>query len=158
MKGISGETAGAAARRMEAVLTRYRPAIVIIELGANDGLRGMPITQIKKNLETMINQAKKAHAAVLLVGLQLPPITVNGTARAFYQMFSELAKTHDVALVPFLFENIMEKTGMFQSDNMHPTEKAQPILMNTIYTALKPFWKNSRQKSNPATITHAYLL
>ena len=61
-------------------------------------------------------------------------------------MFSELAKTHDVALVPFLFENIMEKPGMFQSDNMHPTEKAQPILMNTIYTALKPLLEKQPAK------------
>jgi len=140
-ESISGETAAGAARRIDRLLTQYRPSGVIIELGANDGLRGTPVARIKRNLDHMIEQSKKANAAVLLVGMQLPPNYGERYSKAFYQMFETLAKEQNIAIVPFFFKSIMGKAGMFQNDNIHPTEKAQPLLLDTIYPTLKPLLK-----------------
>lgn len=144
-ESISGETAAGAARRIDALLEQYQPSVVIIELGANDGLKGTPIARIKQNLSRIIDSAKKTYASVLLIGMQLPPNYGERYSLAFHQLFGDLAKAKDIALVPFLFKDIMTKPDMFQSDNLHPTEKAQPILLNTIYPALKPLLKTAKK-------------
>lgn len=137
-ESISGETAIAFARKTDEQLKRHKPDIVIIELGCNDGLQGMPIARVKKSLSTMIERSKKSGAEVLLVGMQLPPNYGAKYSEAFYNMYGDLAKTHKVAFIPFFFKDIMDKPGMFQSDRLHPSEKAQPVLVNTVEKALTP--------------------
>ncbi len=137
---VSGETTSGGAARLAAALERYRPAVVISELGGNDGLRGMPVAQLRKNLATMTAQSQKAGARVLLVGMRLPP-NYGPYAAQFEGAFSEVAKQYRVPLVPFLFEGFGEKRGMFQPDGIHPSESAQPIMLDTVWPKLRPLLK-----------------
>jgi len=135
---ISGETTSGGLSRMRKVLDEHRPAIVILELGANDGLRGLPVAEAKKNLAAMIRMAQKSGARVLLVGVRMPPNYGPDYTRAFDSAFAELARRHRVGLVPFLLEGIAERQDLFQSDGMHPTEAAQPVLLDNVWRALRP--------------------
>jgi len=138
---ISGETTGGGAARLRAALDRHRPAVVIIELGGNDGLRGLPVAQMKKNLAAMIEQSQKAGARVLLVGMRVPPNYGPEYGGEFAAAFGELAKRYRVALVPFPFEGFDEKPGLFQPDRIHPTEAAQPLMLEQIWKKLRPLLK-----------------
>ena len=135
---ISGETSAGGAARIGAALAKNKPAIVIVQLGANDGLRGLPVAAMKKNLSAMIEQAKKGGAKVLLVGSRVPPNYGDAYAQAYAQAFGELAKRHRTALVPDLFEGFGEKTEFFQPDRIHPTAAAQPALLKNVWPALAP--------------------
>jgi acyl-CoA thioesterase-1 len=135
---ISGETTSGGVSRMRKALEQHRPAIVILELGANDGLRGLPVAETKKNLAAMIEAAKKAGARVLLVGLRMPPNYGPQYTRAFDGAYAELARRHRVALVPFLFEGLADTPEHFQPDRMHPTEAAQPVLLDNVWRELRP--------------------
>jgi len=135
---VSGETAAGGASRLKPVLDKHRPAVVIIELGGNDGLRGMPVAALKKNLSTMIQQARQSGARVLLVGMRLPPNYGPQYTGEFERAFSELAKQHHTALVPFLFEDFAASNGFFQPDGIHPTEAAQPVMLETVWKRLRP--------------------
>jgi acyl-CoA thioesterase-1 len=135
---ISGETTSGGLSRMRKILEEHRPAIVVLELGANDGLRGLPVAETKKNLAAMIRLAQKAGARVLLVGLRLPPNYGPDYTREFDGAFAELARRHRVALVPFLLEGIAERPELFQADRMHPTEEAQPALLENVWRELRP--------------------
>ncbi len=138
---ISGETTGGGAARLRAALDKHRPAVVIIELGGNDGLRGMPVAQIKTNLAAMIEQSHKAGARVLLVGMRVPPNYGPEYGGEFASAFGELAKSYRVALVPFPLEGFDEKAGLFQSDRIHPSEAAQPLMLEQIWKKLRPLLK-----------------
>ena len=138
---ISGETTGGGAARLRAALDKHRPAVVIIELGGNDGLRGLPVAQIKKNLAAMIEQSQKAGARVLLVGMRVPPNYGPDYTGEFASAFSELAKRYRIALVPFLFEDFSEKGGLFQPDRFHPSAEAQPLMLERIWKKLRPLLK-----------------
>jgi acyl-CoA thioesterase-1 len=135
---VSGETSAGGMARIDAALARHHPAIVIVELGANDGLRGLPIAQMKANLGTIIEHSKKSGARVLLVGIQLPPNYGEEYTRAFGDAFIDLAKRHHVALLPFLLEGFAEKLEYFQSDRIHPTAEAQPLILDRVWQELRP--------------------
>jgi len=140
---ISGETTGGGIARLPAVLARQKPQVLILALGANDGLRGLPIGQMKKNLSAMLELARKARVKVLLVGIRLPPNYGPDYTAAFDAAYAALAKQHDVAFLPFLLEGIGEQVGLFQPDRLHPTAAAQPLILDTVRKALTPLLKPS---------------
>lgn len=135
---ISGETTAGGAARLSPLLQRHQPDIVIIELGANDGLRGLPIKEMRKNLEQMIQQSQAAGAEVLLIGLRLPPNYGPAYTRSFEESYSALAKQYRARLLPFLFAGLEDSSRDFQADNLHPTAAAQPILLNNVWPQLAP--------------------
>jgi acyl-CoA thioesterase I len=138
---ISGETTAGGLARIAKVLERQKPAIVILELGANDGLRGLPVAAMKQNLSAIIEQSQKAGAKVLLVGMRLPPNYGDPYTRAFERAFADLAKTHHAALLPFLMEGFGDKADLFQPDRIHPTEAAQPAVLKNVWAKLAPLLK-----------------
>ena len=138
---ISGETTAGGLARIGKALERHRPAVVILELGGNDGLRGLPVAQMKQNLSAMIEQSQKAGAKVLLVGVRMPPNYGEAYTRAFEQAFAELARRHRTALLPYLLEGIGEKPELFQPDRIHPTPEAQSVMLNNVWPALAPLLK-----------------
>ena len=138
---ISGETTAGGLARLGKALERHRPAVVILELGANDALRGLPLAAMKTNLSAMIVQAQKAGAKVLLVGMRVPPNYGDAYANAFARAYTELAKRHRTALLPFLLEGIGEKDELFQADRLHPTAAAQPAVLDNVWRALAPLLK-----------------
>jgi len=133
---ISGETSAGGAARIEAVLARTKPAIVIVELGANDGLRGLPVAQMKVNLAAIVRAAKRRGARVILVGMLLPPNYGAQYVDEFRAAFRDVARDERVAFVPLLFEGVPDKREMFQADNLHPSAEAQPILMENVWRRL----------------------
>ncbi|MBU1425634.1 MAG: arylesterase [Gammaproteobacteria bacterium] len=133
---ISGETTSGGLRRIGKALQQHTPAIVIIELGANDGLRGGPISEMEKNLNRIIAQAQKANARVLLLGIQLPPNYGPVYTRQFRALYPKLAKKHNVTLLPFMLEDIPPE--QFQADNLHPIAAAQPLIMRNVLHSLMP--------------------
>jgi acyl-CoA thioesterase I len=137
---ISGETSSGGRARLPAALDKHSPAIVIIALGANDGLRGLPIATLRDNLATMTASAQQKKARVLLVGQRLPP-NYGAYAVQFHQVFGEVAKTRKAALVDFLLEGIADQPRFFQADNLHPTREAQPRLLDNIWPGLEPLLK-----------------
>ncbi len=134
---ISGETTAGGAARIEAVLAEQSPDVLVLELGANDGLRGLPLDLAKQNLSRMIAAAKARSARVLLVGMELPPNYGPDYTAQFRQMYVDLAREHDIALLPFLLAPIAEDRSNFLEDNLHPTAEAQPVLRDHVLKALK---------------------
>lgn len=135
---ISGETTAGGVARLGKMLEVHRPAVVLLELGANDGLRGLPVAAMKKNLAAMVAMGQKAGAKVLLVGMRLPPNYGPEYTGAFDGAFAEVAKAHKAALVPFLFEGFGEKRELFLEDRIHPNEQAQPLLLENVWKGLRP--------------------
>ena len=135
---ISGETTAGGAARMAAELQRHRPAVVVIALGANDGLRGLPLAQTRANLAKMITAAQAGKAKVLLVGMRMPPNYGPDYTRGFEQNYSALAKQYGTALLPFLLEPIALDRNAYQADNLHPVASAQPKLRDHVWKALGP--------------------
>ncbi len=135
---ISGETTEGGAARIAGVLKETRPAIVVLELGANDGLRGWPVQRTKANLATIIRAARRERARVLLVGMQMPPNYGPEYTEGFRRAYEQLAREERVSLVPFLFEGIALERDMFQDDNLHPNERAQPALLDNVWRGLAP--------------------
>ena len=138
---ISGETSAGGRTRIAKVLAREKPAIVILELGGNDGLRGLQAEAMQKNLSAIIQQSQKAGAKVLLVGMRLPPNYGDAYNRAFEKVFADLAREYKTALLPYLFEGFGEKFELFQPDRIHPTETAQPMVLKNIWRTLEPLLK-----------------
>lgn len=130
---ISGETTAGGAARIEADLKAHEPSIVIIELGANDGLRGLDLAQARANLTRMISASQAAGAKVLLIGMHIPPNYGPDYTEAFHGMFAELSEAHDTALLPFLLEPIATDREAFLPDNLHPTAEAQPRLLEHVW-------------------------
>ncbi|MCX7167605.1 MAG: arylesterase [Rhodocyclales bacterium] len=135
---ISGETTAGGRARFAAVLSQFKPAVVILALGANDGLRGLPVAEMKSNLAFMVALAKKHRARVLLVGMHLPPNYGPRYTQEFDTAFRNLAKREKVALLPFLLEPIALDQDAFQPDGLHPTAAAQPKILDHVWKALKP--------------------
>ncbi len=133
---ISGETTAGGLRRIGPALRQHRPAIVIIELGANDGLRGIAIAETERNLDMLIKQVKESHARLLLLGMRLPPNYGPEYTRRFHAMYAALASKHDIRLLPFMLDGV--PPDQFQPDNLHPTAAAQPHIMHNILRSLTP--------------------
>lgn len=139
---ISGETTAGGAARIRATLEREKPAVVVVALGANDGLRGLPVAQMRANLDAIIRSAQSAGARVVLAGMKLPPNYGAQYTSAFERTFQDLARARKVALVPFLLEGFAENRDLFQPDNLHPTEQAQPQILDTVWQRLAPLLKD----------------
>jgi len=142
---ISGDTTAGGRARLPALVAEHKPAVVVIELGGNDALRGQPLAGTRQNLEAMVATAQKAGAKVLLVGLRIPPNYGAMYVREFDKLFAGVAKDRRVALVPYIFEGFGEDLSMFQSDMIHPTAQAQQRILDTIWPALKPLLGAARR-------------
>jgi acyl-CoA thioesterase-1 len=138
---ISGETSSGGAVRLRPSLERLRPAVVVVELGGNDGLRGLSIAQMKSNLALIIEDSQRAGARVLLLGMKMPPNYGPDYAQAFDAVYVELARHYRTALVPFLLEDFADRPDMFQLDRIHPAEAAQPLMAERVWKALQPLLK-----------------
>ncbi|MBB3276631.1 MULTISPECIES: arylesterase [unclassified Pseudoxanthomonas] len=138
---ISGETTAGGASRIAAELQRHRPAIVVIELGANDGLRGLSLAQTRANLDRMIQAARKSGARVMLIGMRIPPNYGPDYTRGFEANFKALADQYKLPLLPFLLEPVARDRANFQADNLHPVAAAQPKIRDHVWTVLAPLLK-----------------
>ncbi len=138
---ISGETTAGGRSRLPAALKAHQPRLVILALGANDGLRGLPTETLRANLEAMIAAARTAGAQVLLVGMRLPPNYGPDYTRRFAAAFAESAQKHKLTLLPFLLEPIALDDSAFQADRLHPTADAQPRLLDHVWGVLEPLLK-----------------
>ncbi|HWM41004.1 MAG TPA: arylesterase [Burkholderiales bacterium] len=138
---ISGETSGGGRARLRPLLEKHRPAVMILELGGNDGLRGMSATQIRTNLTAIIREAQTSGARVLLAGVKMPPNYGEVYSQSFEAVFRELARTHSIALVPFLLEDFADKPEFFLADRLHPSEAAQPLMLERVWPVLRPLLK-----------------
>jgi acyl-CoA thioesterase-1 len=139
---ISGETSAGGRARIGELLARHHPAVVIVELGGNDGLRGLPIAQMKANLGAIIERSKKSGARVLVVGMRMPPNYGPDYTQAFENAFAGVAKRYRVALAPFILEGFAEKPEYFQPDRIHPTAEVQPLITERVWRGLRPLLKN----------------
>jgi len=135
---ISGDTSAGGLARLPALLSEHEPDIVIIELGGNDGLRGQPPAQLKRNLAAMAEQAQQAGAKVLLLGMRMPPNLGQRYTSAFADAFDSLAEEKDLPYVPFLLEGIGGVQGMMQADRVHPTAQAQELMLDNVWPVLEP--------------------
>jgi acyl-CoA thioesterase-1 len=140
---VSGETTGGALARLPRVLQVHRPAVVIVELGGNDGLRGVPVPELRSNLERIVTLSKQAGAGVLIAGMRIPSNYGPQYTERFFATYAEVAKQHRVALVPFFLERIALEDRFFQPDRIHPTAAAQPYLLDNVWPALQPLLKKS---------------
>ena len=138
---ISGETSAGGAARIVNEVARVRPTVVVIALGANDGLRGLPLRQTRSNLARMIGAAQGVGAKVLLVGMRMPPNYGAEYTQAFERTYRDLAALFDTAFLPFLLEPIARDRAAFQADNLHPVAAAQPLLRDHVWRALEPLLK-----------------
>lgn len=141
---ISGDTTAGGRSRLPALLQQHKPSIVILELGGNDALRGLALQSTQHNLQTMVKAAKEANAQVLLVGMQVPPNYGSAYTQQFAEMFTKIAQAENVPLVPFLLSGIgdaQDADKWFQSDRIHPTAKAQPMMLDNVWPKLKPLLK-----------------
>ncbi len=135
---ISGDTSASGRARLDALLAQHRPAITVIELGGNDGLRGGSIDAMRQNLDAMTAAAQAQGSRVLLVGMRLPPNYGPAYVRRFDASFADIAAARKTALVPFLFEGFADNEAMFQPDRIHPVQAAQPKLLDNVWRVLKP--------------------
>lgn len=135
---ISGETTSGGRSRLPALLEKYHPGVVVIELGANDALRGLSLTSTRVNIQAMIDSAKKSQARVLLIGMQIPPNYGIAYTRQFADLYPALARQSKTALVPFMLDGVAEDPELFQSDRIHPAAEAHPQILKNIWPHLKP--------------------
>jgi len=138
---ISGDTTQNGLSRLSTSLTKHQPDVVIIELGANDGLRGLSLTQMKSNLARMIELSQQKDSQVVLVGMRIPPNYGKRYTDAFYETYASLAKHYNVVLIPFLLESIGGQQHLMQDDGLHPNEKAQPLIVDNVWPYLLPILK-----------------
>lgn len=134
---ISGETTSGGRARIDAALDKYAPQIVVVALGSNDGLRGLPIAEMRDNLIAIAASAQRKKARVLIVGQRLPP-NYGAYAVQFHAAFAEVAKKQKTALVDFLLDGVATQPKLFQADNLHPTAEAQPRLLDNVWRGLAP--------------------
>ena len=135
---ISGDTTANGRVRLPQALAQHRPSVVVIELGGNDGLRGLPLAEMKKNLAAMVRAAKAGGARVVLVGIKLPPNYGVRYTQDFERVYRELAKEQRVTLVPHLLDNVAGTDGLMQPDGIHPTAAAQARMLDNVWPTLRP--------------------
>jgi len=140
---ISGETSSGGLERLPRALKLHTPDVVIVELGANDGLRGLPVSATRDNLTEIVTMARASGAKVLLIGMRLPPNYGPRYTTDFMRMFSDIAQRYRLAFVPFLLETVALKPGLIQADGLHPTAQAQPALLDTVWPPLQRLLKKA---------------
>ncbi len=138
---ISGETSGGALRRLDALLTQYQPTHVLIELGANDGLRGFPVKKMQANLTSLIQKSQAANAMTALMEIYIPPNYGPRYSKMFTDSFSQISEETDTHLLNFFMLNIADKPELMQNDGLHPNKKAQPLIRDEMYDSIKT-WLN----------------
>ncbi len=139
---VSGETSAGGLQRLPRALELHKPSIVILELGANDGLRGLQLAGTRRNLERMVALSKAAGATVMLVGMRMPPNYGPRYTAEFTRMYARIAAREKLVLVPFFLEQVALRSELMQADGLHPTAQAQPILLNTLWPALAPLLRH----------------
>jgi len=140
---ISGETTLGGRNRLAGVLGAHRPAVLVLALGANDGLRGSSLDAMRRNLEATIDAARRAKVRVLLIGMRIPPNYGKDYTEKFQSVFREVARARKVPLVPFLLEGFADNRKYFQPDGLHPTAAAQPLMLETVWKGLRPLLKKT---------------
>lgn len=135
---ISGETTGGARLRIEDLLRQHQPDIVIVELGANDGLRGARISLMRDNLSAIVDACRKQGARVVVIGMRIPPNYGRDYVNRFHTTYARVADEHGAVLVPFMLAGFADDQSLFQEDGIHPTADAQQIILDNIYHYLKP--------------------
>jgi acyl-CoA thioesterase-1 len=135
---ISGETTSGGLSRIDELVTRVKPSIVIVELGGNDALRGLSLDTSQKNLEAIVTRSQRAHASVLLIGMQVPPNYGKPYADRFAAMYTSTAQRYKTALTPFFFAGFADRFDLFQADRIHPTAAAQTRLLDNVWPDLQP--------------------
>ena len=141
---VSGETSSGGLQRLPRALQLHRPGTVILELGANDGLRGLPLAVTKENLTKMVQLSQAAGARVLLVGIRIPPNYGPRYANEFAAVYPEIAKQQRLPLVPFLLEKVALDSTLMQEDGLHPNARGEPLVLDTLWQGLEPLLKNNR--------------
>lgn len=136
---ISGETSSGGLTRLQPVLTQKKPGIVMIELGANDALRGLPVSQTESNLRQMIQMSKKSGARVLLFGIQIPSNYGQNYTAQFKKLYPQLAQEEKIELLPFFLKDVATKPELFQVDRLHPNVDAQSILFKNVWGSMAPY-------------------
>jgi acyl-CoA thioesterase I len=139
---VSGDTSAQGLTRLPVELTRHRPAVVILELGANDGLRGLSVAAMHENLAKMIVLSEQAGAKILLLGILLPPNFGQKYTESFAAVYPRLAKDYHVALVPFLLQGVAQHRGLLQADGMHPRATAEQLVLANVWPKLQPLLKH----------------
>ena len=142
---VSGETTSGGLERLPRALQLHQPGTVILELGANDGLRGLPVDETRENLAHMVRLSQAAGARVLLVGMRIPPNYGPRYTEQFARMFPELANQYHLPLVPFLLEKVALDPTRMQQDGMHPNARGEPPVLDTLWPYLKPLLKKNAQ-------------
>jgi len=134
---VSGETTSGGLSRLSATLNEHQPNIVILELGANDGLRGLPLTEMKANLAQIIEKSKKSGAKVLIIGMRIPPNYGPKYSQSFTQKYQQLSQEFKVPRVPFMLQGMENRLELIQDDGLHPNVQGQPIILENIWPQLK---------------------
>jgi acyl-CoA thioesterase I len=135
---VSGETTAGGRSRLPRALADHKPSVVVVELGANDGLRGLPPQLMADNLQAMLAMARQSGARTLLIGTEMPPNFGAAYVTRFRQTYAQVAQAQPTAFVPFLLEGFAHRREMFQPDGIHPTAEAQPLILQTVWKSLKP--------------------
>ncbi len=138
---LSGETTLGGLGRINAALTRHKPDIVLIALGANDGLRGQSIDSMRSNLEGIVTACRKANSRVVLIGMRVPPNYGSAYVNKFHAVYGEIARRYQLPLVPFLLDGFAQERDWFQADGLHPAERAQPVILDTVWKTLATLLK-----------------
>ena len=135
---VTGDTTYNGLHRLPGLLSKYQPRIVILELGGNDGLRGMSLRQMENNLSQMIQQSTRAGAKVILAGMHIPPNYGKRYTEQFHAIYQKLADRHDISRIPFLLDSVGDRAELMQSDGIHPSAQAQTIILDTVWQVLEP--------------------
>ena len=143
---ISGETSLSGRNRLPALLEKYHPAVLVLELGANDGLRGLPLPALRENLAAMIDAARQSGAKVLLLGIELPVNYGPQYRDGLRAVYADLARDKHAALVPFLLEGVALNPSLMQDDGLHPTAAGEPKVLDNVWNALRPLLQGSAKK------------
>ena len=147
---VSGDTSSGGLSRLPGALRRYQPSLVIIELGGNDGLRGLDLNVMEHNLARAVTRARQAGARVLLVGVRMPPNYGPAYTRRFTRTYQAVAKRLDVAWVPNLLSGVDDRPGLMQQDGIHPLAKAQPRMLDNVWAHLRPLLRGNARTAGPA--------
>lgn len=140
---VSGETTSGGLQRLPRALTLHQPGIVILELGANDALRGLPLVTTRENLQKMVGLARDSRARILLVGMRIPPNYGARYSEDFFRMYPDIATRYSLPLVPFLLESVALDPTRMQDDGLHPNAQGEPAVLNTLWPQLQPMLKKN---------------